>query len=204
MSRGDPLICISGGDGCGKSTLVAGLARALPGARVVNIWDGLADPNIAAVFSSKARLYDFLGALSSGSRALFMSTCMKEAMERAPRGLRLVDAYWYKYLASEIALGLAPAQAEALGALFERPSLTVRVALSPELAAERKRGDYSPYECGLRAPTREHFVDFQGRIGPIIQSLVETDARDVVTLDGAASQGWVFEHALASVQRVVA
>src|SRR2546423_14804052 len=99
-----PIVCVSGADGCGKSTLVGGRAAASPASRVVTIWDLAADRRAQKVFSSKAQLQLLLGALQPESRALFLMSCMKAAMERAPSGLRLVDSYWYKYLANELAL----------------------------------------------------------------------------------------------------
>lgn len=204
MRSTDPIICVSGADGCGKSTLVAGMAESLPGCRVVTIWDLLGDPRAAPVFPSKAQLHAFLGALQPDSRAMFLMTCMKAAMERALGGVRIVDGYWYKYLAGELALGADPERVHPLGALFTAPVLTLHVSLAPEVAARRKAGAFSAYECGLRKPTAENFVEFQSRTAPIVRQLAELDCRQVVSLNGALPAPELLGQALRSVRTVVA
>ncbi|GDX81326.1 hypothetical protein LBMAG42_31370 [Deltaproteobacteria bacterium] len=196
------ILCVSGADGCGKTTLVAGLARALPGACVVTIWDLMADPAASPIFANKAQLQTFLGCLAPESRSLFLMSCLKAAMERAASPVVLVDSYWYKYVANEIALGGEPARLQALVGFFTAPSLVLRVDLPPVLAAERKRGVYSPYECGLRAPTTEHFVEFQTRTTSIVRSLIEADCPHVITLDGTEPVAGLLAQALAHVARV--
>jgi len=193
------IICVSGADGCGKSTLLARLAEALPGATVVSIWDLMRDPRARPLYATKDQIQTFLGALEEESRALFMMSYLRAAMDRAGDGVVLVDAYWYKYLANELAMGASPARLLPLTALFEKPLLTLHLELDPAIAAARKQGVFSAYECGLQAPTAEHFIEFQSRTGPIQRDLVERDSRQVVRLDGTASASDLFERALACI-----
>ncbi len=197
------MICVSGADGSGKSTLVAGLARALPTATVVTIWDMMADPRARPLFASKDQLQVYLGCLQPESRALFLMSCLKAAVDRAAPGLLLVDSYWYKYLANEIALGGERARLVALAALFPRPDLTLHVELAPEVAVERKGGVYSPYECGLRSPTPAHFVEFQLITAPIVKTLIAGGAPRVTTLDGTRPPGALLAQALDAVRAVM-
>lgn len=183
MKTSDSIICISGTDGTGKSTLVAALARALPQSRAVSIWDMMADPRTRSVFGSKGALNALLATLGPDARALFCASGLKEALERAGSGLKLVDSHWYKFMATELALGADPALAGAMARVFPRPALTFQLALSPRLAAERKRGSYTAYECGLVAPTFESFVHFQSRTVELVRQLARGDGRQVVTLD---------------------
>lgn len=196
------IICVSGADGSGKSTLVAGLSRALPRASVVTIWDLMADPRAAPIFVNKDQLQAFLGSLQLESRSLFLMSCLRAAMERAAPGLLLVDSYWYKYLANELALGAEPSRLAPLSALFEKPALTFHLELAPSLAAARKKGTFSPYECGLRTPSAGNFVEFQTRTAVIVKRLIEADAPRVVTMDGTTSSGTLLEQALAQVDAV--
>jgi thymidylate kinase len=190
------IICVSGADGSGKSTLVGELAKALSISSVVTIWDLMADPRARPIFSSKDQLQAFLGVLQPESRSLFLMSCLKAAMDRAPDGLILVDSYWYKYLANELALGADAVRLRGVSALFERPTLTFHLELAPVVAAARKQGTFSPYECGLRAPTAGNFVDFQSRTGPIVKQLIEGDCPKVITLDGTWSVAALLDRAL--------
>ncbi|MDP1917671.1 MAG: hypothetical protein Q8L14_15625 [Myxococcales bacterium] len=198
------IICVSGADGCGKSTLLTSLAEALPGASVVSIWDLMRDPRARPLYATKEQIQTFLGALEEESRALFMLSYLRAAMDRAAPGVVLVDAYWYKYLANELALGAAPARLLPLTALFEKPMLTIHLELAPAIAAARKQGVFSAYECGLQTPTAERFIEFQSRTGPLQRELVERDSRQVVRLDGAAPASAIFERALACIHEALA
>lgn len=197
------IICVSGADGCGKSTLLENLAKAVPGASVVSIWDLMRDPRARPLYATKEQIQTFLGALEEESRALFMLSYLRAAMDRAGHGVVLVDAYWYKYLANELAMGADPARLLPLTALFEKPSLTLHLELDPATAAARKQGVFSAYECGLQSPSVEHFVEFQSRTGPIQKQLVQRDSRRVVTLSGTASAAALFTQALAHVREVL-
>lgn len=196
------IIAVSGADGCGKTTLVAGLAQSLPTASVVTIWDLMADPAARPIFANKAQLQAFLGCLAPHSRSLFLMSCLKAAMDRASSELLIVDSYWYKYLANEIALGGDLTLLPSLTRFFPTPDLVLRLDLPPALAAERKRGAYSPYECGLRAPTTEHFVEFQSRTAAIVRRLIEADCPHVITLDATDAVAILLERTLAHVARV--
>ncbi len=196
------IIAVSGGDGSGKSTLLAALSGALPAFRVVTIWDLMGEPAARPLFASKAQLQVFLGSLQPESRALFLMCCLKAAMDRAAGGPILMDAYWYKYLANEIALGADPTRLRGVSALFAKPTLTLHLSLAPSLAAERKGGEFSPYECGLRVPTVEHFVEFQTRTTAILDTLVEEDG-PFVPLDAALPVAALTAQALTHVRQVL-
>jgi thymidylate kinase len=200
MKTEGPIICISGTDGTGKSTLVAALARALPGARAVSIWDMLAEPAIRNAFGSKAGLNAVLATLGPDARALFCATALQEALQRAGRGVRVVDSHWYKFMATELLLGADPALAGTMARIFPRPALTLHLALGPRVAAERKQGHYTAYECGLTQPTLEAFVQFQSRTVELVRRLTKDDGPRVVTLDAAQPALVLLRQARAAVR----
>ncbi len=204
MDGSETIIVVSGADGSGKSTLVAALAKTWPAARVVTIWDLGEDPAAKPIFASREQLQRFLGCLLPESRSLFLMSCLKAAMDRAAPGPLLIDAYWYKYLANELALGAEPDRILPLARLFAAPTLTLHIDLDPAVAAQRKEGRYSPYECGLRSPTLENFMEFQTRTRPIVQRLMEGHSPTVVTLDGTAAPGALAAQALAHLRAVAA
>lgn len=200
MKIPEPIICVSGTDGTGKSTLAAALARALPGARPVSIWDMMADPRTREVFDSKATLNGLLATLGADARTLFCACALEEALRRAGPGLKVVDSHWYKFMATELALGADPALVHTMATLFPRPVLTLQLALSPRVAAERKQGTFTAYECGMVRPTAESFVLFQSRTVELVRQLAKDDGHRVVTLDAAVAPETLARQALAAVR----
>jgi dTMP kinase len=177
MSNKKPtIICVTGPDGSGKSTLVEHLVHALPHAKEVTIWDAL-DNKDAALFSSKKDVDTYLCILSPEARLLFMAHALRYAVDTAlASGIEtiLLNAYYYKYFASEAAMGAHQDLIDTLAATFPTPDKTIFLSLSPEISASRKKY-LSKYECGCREATTENFIDFQKKADKEFETYIQPD-----------------------------
>lgn len=169
-------MCVTGPDGSGKSTLVEHLVHALPHAKEVTIWDAL-DNKDAALFSNKKEVDDYLCILSPDARILFLAHALKYAIDNASdAGIEtiIVNAYYYKYFASELALGANQELTHTLATMFPTPDKTIFLSLSPEISASRKKY-LSKYECGCREATPENFIDFQKKANVAFETYIQPD-----------------------------
>ncbi|MEM7394790.1 MAG: hypothetical protein AAF492_20855, partial [Verrucomicrobiota bacterium] len=111
MSTDIKMICVTGPDGAGKTTQLTRLAEhyAYDSANkvvAVTIWDMLFDPDFKSCipFKNPREVDAYLGALDAMPRSLFLFHCMLQALDSAIRkepDVMLVNAYWYKYYATE-------------------------------------------------------------------------------------------------------
>ncbi|MEM6348514.1 MAG: hypothetical protein AAF927_31820 [Bacteroidota bacterium] len=160
------LICITGGDGVGKSTLVDALLQQIPDVYEADIWDLLKSPTESLPFQSKRQIDDFLCALTPDSRLLFLGHALIWSIDTAmasDKSIILLNSYYYKYFATELALGADLALVHALGERFPRPDLVIHLDLALREAVKRKKV-LSRYECGLSdKPSPESFLTFQAK-----------------------------------------
>ncbi|MEL7530538.1 MAG: hypothetical protein AAFN10_04480 [Bacteroidota bacterium] len=160
------LICITGGDGVGKSTLVDALVQQLPDVYEADIWDLLKSPTESLPFQSKHQIDDFLCALTPDSRLLFLAHALMWSIDTAmasEKSTILLNSYYYKYFATELALGADPALVHALGERFPQPALVIHLDLALREAVKRKKV-LSRYECGLsQEPSPDSFLAFQSK-----------------------------------------
>ncbi len=184
------LVCITGIDGSGKSTLLKELKETIPNARVVTIWDMMKNPDFAKVslFREAKDVDEYLHLIRPPARTFFLFHCMSEAIRSALKErpkLILIDAYWYKYGASEIASGADYEFVQKLGEGFPKPDLVFFLNLDSTDALARK-GKYSGYECGYH-PSREPsgFVQFQGSSFKVLTQMMSAIGAE--TLDGKKS-----------------
>lgn len=171
------LICVTGPDGSGKSTQVELLTRALAtrGHSVLpcGIWDLFEQGGEVRPFESKQDIDRYLGALDGTSRAFFLFHAMYGALDRALRerpDVVLLNAYWYKYFATEIAHGTAQERLLPLVSVFPRPERTFYLKLDPRTALGRKKR-LSGYETGFRGA--EGFLPFQAKAHRALESLAD-------------------------------
>lgn len=175
------LICITGPDGSGKSTLIQSLQHELPGCVVVTIWDMLKEPAMQSVvpFKTPQEVDAYLSHLHAESRSLFLVHCLAEAMEIAKAkkpAYLLTDSYWYKYYATEVVHGASPAYLDQLVTVFEKPDHLFYIKAGEELTAGRKK-NFSRYECGFAAEINEEsFARFQQQAIRVMQKLMQTQA----------------------------
>lgn len=175
MSSTEPLlICISGGDASGKSTQAAALADELArdGVKVVgsSIWDALAGPDQTG-FSDASDVFAYLAALPKYARSHFLFHALHVSLERAVRAapdVVILNAYWYKYFATEVAHGADADTLRAVVSSFPVPARTFLLKVTPELALARKQ-ERSDYESGYGDAGA--FVEFQRHSQSVLQSL---------------------------------
>jgi hypothetical protein len=182
-----PIFCVTGIDGCGKSThlqLLADRLAATGGGRTapLSVWEIAHSPRyqVHPFIADRAAVHRYLGTLHRGPRLLFVLHGLLESLELAgevapppnpaapsliatPPSLILANGYWHKYVFTEHLHGEDLDWLRLLCRRFPVPRRTVLLDLSPEAAFERKPG-ITPYECGFQPPGRDTFVAFQARL----------------------------------------
>lgn len=157
------LICITGPDGSGKSTLIDGLLVHFPNSKKLGIWDAVAASPIK-LFESKAAIDDYLCGLSPAARTFFLTHALQESMKGIQNGQETIiflDSYYYKYYCSELALGTSMEIIQSVSGHFMKPDLVVLLNLDTEICASRKT-KFTRYECGLALePDVKAFIEFQ-------------------------------------------
>ena len=130
----------------------------------VAIWDMLLDPEThdKVGFKSKVELDRFFTILHPVSRCMFLFHCLYQAMvmaEKKPADLYLIDSYWYKYYATEVAHGADPDVITHLTKIFPEPGMVFYLDVDVDETTRRKQ-KFSGYESGF-AHDADGFVAFQ-------------------------------------------
>lgn len=164
------IACVTGPDGSGKSTQVAAVAGRLreEGRSVASsqIWDPMLDPAFAgrALFDRPAKADAYLELLDSTSRMYFLCHALQESLVRArarQTDVVLLNAYWYKYYAVEVAHGGDAPTLRTINSVLPEPDVTFYLRISPSAAARRKER-FTGYETGFAAArTAAAFESFQ-------------------------------------------
>ncbi|MBI4508016.1 MAG: hypothetical protein HY698_00170 [Deltaproteobacteria bacterium] len=195
MGAEPKLICVTGPDGAGKTTQIGRIAKGLEkqGKQKVipvTVWDLLIDPASKGrvPFRSPREVDLYLQILGSTPRALFLYHCFYQALEMArgrnPSAL-LVNAYWYKYFATEVAHGGDTSLLLRLAEIFPEPAITFYLRVTPEEAFRRK-ASLSGYETGFSSnKSEEAFVAFQRRSTAVLDELARE--RGWIELNGNES-----------------
>jgi phosphohistidine swiveling domain-containing protein/thymidylate kinase len=175
--RGKRIVCVTGGDGAGKSTQIAAVIQALArtgqAACEVTIWDALSDDTMRdrIPFESRADVYRYLELLTPTSRIHFLFHALQLAIDlAAAKGadILLLNGHWYKYLATEAAHGGDPHVLRALTAGFPEPDQTFYLSITPAEALNRKTRR-SDYESGYG--DEAEFIEFQRRSRQVLDDL---------------------------------
>jgi thymidylate kinase len=171
-------ICMTGGDGSGKSTQIDCLTKFFEQRKIataaVSVWDAFTDPAVVAAMpiADPSDIYRYLKLLGPNSRPHFLfhalHLSLERALERRPQVL-LLDGYWYKYFAAEIAHGADPAVLRSLAAAFPEPNVTFHLAIGPQDALRRKF-HHSDYESGY-GDDAQAFLDFQEGVQHVLIGL---------------------------------
>ncbi len=158
------IICITGIDGAGKNTLIDLLAKKLESFVIADIWDSFNNKIAKKIFNSKTEIDKYLCNLTPDSRLFFLSHALKYSIERALKSKTdyiLVNAYYYKYFASEISLGANSTIVKKLIDFFPNPDFVFKLEIAVEIAAKRKQ-KLSKYECGVvKSANTNNFIQFQ-------------------------------------------
>ena len=203
------LICVTGPDGSGKTTQIAKLAERLERQaklRVapVTIWDLLLDPasKDRVAFRETAQVDLYLEVLHPTSRILFLYHCFYQALELAKTrkpDVCLINAYWYKYYATEVAHGGNSKTLLRLAEIFPEPDVTFYLTVEPHEAFRRK-AVLSGYETGFADPrSKQAFVDFQRRAHLALHELAEP--RKWIHLNGTEPASAVTEMIFSRLER---
>ncbi|WP_052598069.1 hypothetical protein [Aureispira sp. CCB-QB1] len=185
-------ICITGTDGAGKSSLIDILLQdtiLFNGKKVkeVTIWDLFYLPKEEQhlSISSKQAVDWYLKSLSPQSRTFFLLHCMAQALEIARREaveIALINAYWYKYLATEVAYDGNLAHRLSLTTSFPKPDLVFSLNVSVKTAGQRKK-HYSAFESGFPEQVNtKQFMNFQHKVQAAYQQIMTTVEH--IALDG--------------------
>ncbi|MBB4854235.1 thymidylate kinase [Mycobacteroides chelonae] len=152
----------------------------------MTIWDAFLDASVASKLPFRsADIYGYLKLLSPVSRAHFLFHALHLALELAGKrdaNTILLNAYWYKYFATEVAHGGDPLILRRLAAGFPEPDLTFYLTISPLDALARKR-QRSDYESGYG--DEDKFLVFQQHSHAALDTLADEFAW--IKLDGAAA-----------------
>lgn len=154
------MVAVVGTDGAGKSTITDAVATRLAADGVpverIDRWDIVASthyPTAACLAPSVSDARSCAARMSSTPRLLFLlwaaTLALTDRVDGPTDGVVLLDGYWMKHAASEIAYGADPVWVEAVAAGLPPADLVVYLRLSPELAWQRKGGRPVPYECGM-------------------------------------------------------
>lgn len=197
------LVAVAGADGAGKSTVTSQVASRLADTgldvRRVERWDIVGNARYPAARFLDHDVTDIRSCVADmpeQARFLFLMWSLEMALagqrDACPdRGIVLVDGYWMKHAAAEIAYGLDRDWVEGVVGGLRRPALTVHLRLDPARAWQRKQNDLVPYECGMDpACSPERFLDHQRAIESIL-------------LQWSARQGWLELDADRPVEEVV-
>lgn len=199
------LLCIAGADGSGKTTQIARLASAFEtqghSVAAVTIWDAFLDPAVSAKlpFANPEEVYAYLKVLAPTARAHFLFHAMHLALDlAATRGADtvLVNAYWYKYYATEVAHGGDPQVLRSLAAGFPTPDRVFHLTVRPDEALARKQLR-SDYESGYGDD--QEFLSFQERSHAALDAL--SSEFDWVRIDGTAPVAEITATVLEQLQR---
>jgi len=156
------MIAITGADGTGKSTLSEYLCHCKSNFQEVSIWDAM-DSNL---FHSKKDIDNYLCSLEPNARLLFLSHALEQALAKGKASeaeVLVLNGYYYKYFASEMALGADKDLAHKLISFFPAPNLVIKLEATEEIAFSRKE-KLSRYECGTQSAIESNFVSFQKKV----------------------------------------
>jgi dTMP kinase len=188
------IVAVDGPDGAGKSTHVAMLhewmrEQGIP-CEVVGKWD-VFDPDLhpEARFLRGVELSELrvcVAEMPTPARSLFVRWLYAEAAARAARlageHVVVLDGFWMKHAAAEVAYGADPELIDALVSSLGEVDAVLYLDVTPEEALRRKQGSLTPYECGLdgdRDPAR--FLAVQTAIRERLLGWAERDGWLCVT-----------------------
>jgi thymidylate kinase len=166
-------ICITGPDGSGKSTLIFHVINSLKQngkykVEMISIWDMMLyipETKDLIGFKSKSDSDKYLSLLDPIARSLFLFHIFYQSLEYARKNreadIFIIDSYWYKYFATEIAHGVDRDTASKIVEIFPELDLTIYLNITPSIGFNRK-DKCSGYEIGWADEhTEEAFVSFQ-------------------------------------------
>jgi len=169
-------ICITGLDGCGKTTQAKLLAEKLPDSRIVSVWDLIKRPEFQSwtIYKNPPDVEQYVANLHPVSRSLFIFHAFDAAYRSALKSgadYIIFDGYWYKYWAVEQAMGAPPELGHFFSSQYLEPDYIFYLMLPLEELLKRKK-QISVYEAANQTDRIKAFLDIQNRAGEILQNLL--------------------------------
>ncbi|MBF0548372.1 MAG: hypothetical protein HQM08_28310 [Candidatus Riflebacteria bacterium] len=172
-----PIICLTGVDGCGKSTHIKRLRERIQlekgkKCEILSVWDitNLPKYQTHPFISDRTVIHRYLASLHSPARALFILHALMESLdsilEKKP-DIILAEGYWYKYILTETLHFQNSELLFKFAEAFPLPSKVVLLDVPPEDVWERKP-TVTLYECGFSEPSRDSFIAFQSLLRKIM------------------------------------
>jgi dTMP kinase len=203
------IAAIVGADGAGKSTVVRAIRERLGAhTRVIDRWDIVGDPQEypTADFIKPDKRYvrTCTALMSPEPRLLFLLwTSIASVAERRtadPAGsVVLLDGYWMKHAASEIAYGLDQWWVEQIVAGLPGVDIVIYLRSDPETAWSRISDRVVPYECAMDLTcVKSSFIGHQQKIHDVFDKWAAWPRW--VTLDARRPLDDVAEDAIQHIQ----
>ena len=181
------LLVLTGSDGVGKSTLCSHLLQELQsqlGTKKVSyfsLWDYIKQGELISVFEDGI---SFATSLSSRSRMSLLLFCFSRGLEllqsmQPEAEFILIDGYWFKYAANEIARGASPFEIESCFSLLPQPDLVFYLKADP-ISIQKRKKKFSSYEVGpnlQNRPMNMQFQWFQNKINQELTRMYRADDR---------------------------
>ena len=169
-------ICITGLDGCGKTTQSKLLADKLPDSRIVSVWDLIKRPEFQSwtIYKMPPDVEQYVANLHPVSRSLFIFHAFDVAYRHALKlkaDYIIFDGYWYKYWAIEQAMGAPKELGQFFSTQYLVPDYTFYLDLSPEELVKRKK-QISVYEAANQTDKILAFIEIQYKAKEILKKIL--------------------------------
>jgi len=206
------MIAIVGADGAGKSTVTAAVHERMRAdgrsVRLVDRWDvvgGAEYPTAGFLVDDSRFVRSCTARMSSVPRFLFLMWASVLSLTdrhpgRPPGEVVLVDGYWMKHAASEVAYGLDRSWVEDVTAGLPEPDLVVYLRCDAATTWQRKTGAILPYECGMDLScAQESFLAHQETIHRVLDDWA--DERGWLVVDTRQPAATVIDSVYSAVSR---
>ncbi len=201
------VICITGIDGCGKTTQIRRLAKWLeesgfPPPPVLSVWEIAKNPRYQnhPFISDRKAVHQYLSQLHGGARALFVFHALLESLaltEGSAGNITLADGFWHKYAFTEHLHGEDIKWLSQVAGRFPRPVLSILLDIEPQAAWKRKPA-VTAYECGFQKPSEEDFIVFQTKLRLLFLEISRAESWESV--NGERGEEEVFRDIVQSIQ----
>jgi thymidylate kinase len=169
-------ICITGLDGCGKSTQALLLTKKLKNSRIVSVWDIIKRQEFQnwTIYKNPPPVEKYVAKLHPVSRSLFIFHAFNEAYQTALKSKAnylIFDGYWYKYWAVELAMKSKKDLTGFWQKQYLIPDYTFYLKLDISEIIKRKK-NISEYEGGLENNRLQKFISIQQKTKGYIEKLL--------------------------------
>lgn len=169
------IAAIVGADGAGKSAVTSAVCERLGDrAKVIDRWDIVDNqeeyPTADFIKPEKRYVRSCTALMSPEPRLLFLlwasiASVVERKSAESPDSMVLLDGYWMKHAASEIAYGLDQRWVEQVVAGLPAVDIVIYLRSDPETAWSRIADRVVPYECAMDLScAKPSFIGHQKKI----------------------------------------